>query len=139
MHWTKPKAPCDAAMPGPWGLANTAAAIAQRPFLIDAEAPWIEGQRATLRSLHLRALQCLVLMSTGREPSLAASHAEEMIAIEPLRETSYRLLMQAHAAAGDYAEATRAFERCRTLLRTELGIGPAPQTEAAYREIRRPH
>jgi SARP family transcriptional regulator, regulator of embCAB operon len=64
-------------------------------------------------------------------------HAKEAVAIEPFRETSYQLLMRAHAAVGNRAEALRVYERCRSLLSEELGVSPSPQTEAVYLEILR--
>lgn len=122
----------------PWGLANAAVIISRRPFLPDVEAPWIEAQRLTLRAVQLRALQCLVTISAAnREPLLAIQHAQEMVDLEPFRETSYQLLMRMHAAGGDRAEALRVFARCRELLREELGVSPSPQTEAVYLDILR--
>ena len=121
-----------------WSMANVAVVISKRPFLADVEAPWIESQRAGLRALQMRALQCLVNVSANNaEPLLAVQHALEMIELEPFRETAYQLLMKMHAAAGDRAEALRVFARCRELLREELGVSPSPQTEAVYLEILR--
>ena len=121
-----------------WGLANTAVVITRRPLLANVEAPWIESQRAALRAMHLRALQCLVTVSAhNHEPLLAIQHASEMVQLEPFRETAYQLLMRMHAAAGDRAEALRVFAKCREVLREELGVSPSPQTEAVYLEILR--
>ena len=121
-----------------WSLANVAVVISRRPFLPDVEAPWIESQRSGLRTLQMRALQCLVMVSAGNhEPRLAIQHAAEMVELEPFRETAYQLLMKMHAAAGDRAEALRVFAKCRELLRDELGVSPSPQTEAVYLEILR--
>ena len=121
-----------------WGLANTAVVITRRPFLANAEAPWIESQRSVLRAMQLRALQCLVTVSaSNNETGLAIQHAAEMVQLEPFRETAYQLLMRMHAAAGDRAEALRVFARCRELLRDELGVSPSPQTEAVYLDILR--
>lgn len=121
-----------------WGLANTAVVITRRPLLPEVEAPWIESQRAALRAMQLRALQCLVTVSANNnEPLLAIQHASEMVQLEPFRETAYQQLMRMHAAAGDRAEALRVFAKCRELLREELGVSPSPQTEAVYLEILR--
>jgi DNA-binding SARP family transcriptional activator len=121
-----------------WSLANVAVVISRRPFLSDAEAPWIESQRNALRTLQMRALQCLVMVSASNgEPLLAIQHAGEMVELDPFRETAYQLLMKMHAAAGDRAEALRVFAKCRELLRDELGVSPSPQTEAVYLEILR--
>lgn len=121
-----------------WSLANVAVVISSRPFLADAEAPWIEAQRSALRALRMRALQCLVSVSAENgEPLLAIQHANEMIELDPFKETAYQLLMKMHAAAGDRAEALRVFAKCRELLRDELGVSPSPQTEAVYLDILR--
>jgi SARP family transcriptional regulator, regulator of embCAB operon len=45
--------------------------------------------------------------------------------------------MRLHAGMGNRAEALRVFERCRTLLREELGASPSPQTEALFLDILR--
>ena len=88
--------------------------------------------------MQLRALHCLATISAkNHEPLLAIQHANEMVQLEPFRETSYQLLMRMHAAAGDRAEALRVFAKCRELLRDELGVSPSPQTEAVYLEILR--
>ena len=119
-----------------WGLANTAVVISRRPFLPNVEAPWIEAQRSVLRGVLRRGMQCLVQISAANnEPLLAIQHAEELIEIDPFRETSYQLLMRMHAAAGDRAAALRVFAQCRERLRKELGVSPSPQTEAVYLEI----
>ena len=47
----------------------------------------------------------------------------------------YRRLMEAHAAAGNRAEALRVYERCRRLLADELGAYPSPETESIYRGL----
>ena len=57
--------------------------------------------------------------------------------LEPYREGGYRRLMQAHAAAGDSAEALRVYERCRRLLADELGAYPSAETESIYRDLLR--
>ena len=121
-----------------WSMANVAVVISKRPFLADVEAPWIESHRSALRTMQMRALQCLANVSANNsEPLLAVQHALEMIELEPFRETAYQLLMKMHAAAGDRAEALRVFAKCRELLRDELGVSPSPQTEAVYLEILR--
>jgi DNA-binding SARP family transcriptional activator len=121
-----------------WSQANVAVAISRRPFLPDAEAPWIEAQRTALRAIQMRALNSLVSVSASNgEPLLAIQHAAEMIELDPFKETAYQLLMKMHAAAGDRAEALRVFAKCRELLRDELGVSPSPQTEAVYLEILR--
>ena len=114
--------------------------ISRRPFLPDAEAPWIESQRTGLACDPRCARSNAWPRSARTTPSrlLAIQHAAEMVELEPFRETAYQLLMKMHAAAGDGAEALRVFAKCRELLRDELGVSPSPQTEAVYLEISGP-
>ena len=69
--------------------------------------------------------------SWNREPALAVRVAEQSVALEPFRESGHRRLIQLHHRAGDRAQALRAYERRRELLSAELGVAPAPETEAA--------
>ncbi len=118
--------------------ATQAAALARRSFLPGEDASWVEQRRRELREVLVRALECLrdAAFAAG-EVDEAARHAEEVIELEPFRESGYRRLMQAHAAGGNPAEALRVYERCRRFLADELGAYPSPETEAAYVEILR--
>jgi YVTN family beta-propeller protein len=118
--------------------ATIAAALARRSFLPGEEGPWVEEKRRDLRDVLVRSLECLrdALFGAG-EFTEAARHAEEVVALEPFRESGYRRLMECHAAAGNPAEALRVYERCRRFLADELGAYPSPATEAAYLEILR--
>jgi SARP family transcriptional regulator, regulator of embCAB operon len=121
-----------------WGWAQVAYQISRRPFLMGEEGPWVTLKRSELRDVLVRAHECLSEPSIWHtEPEYAVKHAKEAVAIEPFRETSYQLLMRAHAAVGNRAEALRVYERCRNLLSEELGVSPSPQTEAVYLEILR--
>jgi DNA-binding SARP family transcriptional activator len=61
--------------------------------------------------------------------------ANEATACAPLRESSHRCLMAAHSAVGNRGEALRTYQRLRRLLAEELGVDPAPETEAAYIDL----
>jgi DNA-binding SARP family transcriptional activator/ABC-type branched-subunit amino acid transport system substrate-binding protein/DNA-binding beta-propeller fold protein YncE len=125
---------------GDIGAAREAAvevvALARRRFLPGEDGAWVDEKRRELSELLVRALECLadacVAAGDARE---AVRHAEELITLEPYREGGYRRLMQAHAAAGDSAEALRVYERCRRLLADELGAYPSPETESIYRDL----
>lgn len=119
-----------------WGHANVAIVIARRPFLAGAEAPWIESLRQKLQAIHVRALHGLVTISAANgEPAVAIQHAEEILTMEPYRETAYQELMRLHASTGNRAEALRVFARCQELLKSDLGTTPSPQTLAAWKDI----
>ena len=118
--------------------ASNASELARRVFLPGEEGPWVEDQRRDLRDILVRALECLrdAALAKG-EFGEAVRYADEVTELEPFRESSYRALMQAHAAAGDPAEALRVYERCRRFLADELGAYPSPESEAVYLELLR--
>ncbi|HJX61756.1 MAG TPA: bacterial transcriptional activator domain-containing protein [Dehalococcoidia bacterium] len=119
-----------------FGPATVASTIARRPFLAGDEGEWIDSQRRKLRRQLLRALDCLaeIWLSTG-EPVLAVEAAAEAVGIDPVRESSHRLLMRAHTAAGNTAESVKSYHRLRELLAEELGTDPSAETEALYMEL----
>jgi peptide/nickel transport system substrate-binding protein len=117
-------------------VAEEGASLARPLFLSGEEGDWVEAKRRELSDILVRALSCLTEASFRSGDSAAAANwAEETIALEPYRETGYRQLMAAHAAAGNRAEALRVYERCRQLLAAELGAYPSPETESIYREL----
>jgi len=119
-------------------LASEATRVAARGLLPAARGLWIEAQQAHLRDLHLRALEALAeACHAAGDHAAAMDAAESAVALEPYRESAYVLLMRAHAAAGNRAVALHAYERCRDQLREQLGVEPAPSTEAAYVELLR--
>jgi DNA-binding SARP family transcriptional activator len=125
-------------LPAAWGPGNVAASIGARPLLAGVDAEWLGRARGRLRDTRVRALECLAAVaSANREHALAAALAREAVDLEPFRETGWQRLMRVLAAAGNRAEAVRAYTRCKALLATELGVAPAPETEAIARELAR--
>ena len=118
--------------------ASTAAELARGSFLPGEDGPWVEERRRDLRDVLVRALECLrdVARAEGAFGE-AVRYATEVTELEPFRESSYRALMQAHAGAGNPAEALRVYERCRRFLGDELGAYPSAESEAIYLEILR--
>ena len=108
--------------------AGAALDVARRPLLAGDDAPWLERERDELKGVLLRALDVAAGASLGSSGALAA--ATEAVEIDPFRESSHALLMRAHAALGNTADALLAYERCRELLANELGIDPSPETQA---------
>lgn len=119
-----------------WANANVAVAVGRRPFLAHEEAPWVAEQREKLRALLSRGLQVLTSASLENgESELAVQYANELVALDPFRETGYQQLMRLHARMGNRGEALRVFSRLRELLRDELGTSPSPRREAVFLEI----
>jgi DNA-binding SARP family transcriptional activator len=120
------------------GWTLVAGSIARRPFLQGIDGPWIERRRQELQSLRVRALECRAEVLIGKaDRALAIRDLEEVLELEPFRETAYLLLMQAHAANGNRAEALRVYDRCRRHLSEELGADPSLHVETLYLDILR--
>jgi DNA-binding SARP family transcriptional activator len=120
-----------------WGPGNVAVSIASRPLLSGADTDWVERARLALRDVHVRGLACLAAAAfANAEYPLAAQFARAQVELEPFRETGWRQLMQALAGAGNRAEALRAYAECRALLAKEMGVAPAPETEAIVKTLR---
>ncbi len=116
-----------------WGAAlaeaRVAAEIAARGFLPGEAGAWVEGQRRLLRSVRLHALSYPVEAELHRgHTNSAEREAEQLLALDPLRETSHRLLMRALAAGGNASGVRRALAECRRVLASE-GMAPSPETE----------
>jgi len=121
-----------------WGPAGIAYHVATRPFLTGLEALWIDEWRRRLEEVRLRGLECFAAASLGLGgPALAQAEerARMLTELAPYRETGHRLLMEALARRGNVAEALRAYERLRVLLREELGITPSPTVQGVHRRL----
>jgi DNA-binding SARP family transcriptional activator len=123
-----------------WGPAGIAYHVATRPFLSGLEAPWIDGWRRRLEEVRLRGLECFAASALGLGgPALAQAEqrARMLTELAPYRESGHRLLMEALERRGNLAEALRAYERLRVLLREELGVAPSPAVQAVHRRLLR--
>ncbi len=119
-----------------YAWSGVATSITRRAFLAGEDGPWVEARRRELAALRIRGLEAAIEFCVwNAEWGPATRYAESLIEMDPLRESSYRKLMTAAAAAGDRAAAARAYERCRTVLGAELGILPHPETETLYDDI----
>jgi len=121
-----------------WGPAGIAYHVATRPFLTGLEAPWIDRWRRRLEEVRLRGLECFAAAGLGLGgPALAQAEerARTLTELAPYRESGHRILMEALAGRGNVAEALRAYERLRVLLREELGVAPSPAVQAVHRRL----
>jgi DNA-binding SARP family transcriptional activator len=116
--------------------ARVAMEIAARGFLPGDDAAWIEGQRQALREIRLRACERTVEAELARgRPDIAETEARLLLALDPLREASYRWLMRALAAGGNPAQAASVFAACQRELQQRAGMTPSAETERVFREI----
>ncbi len=127
-----------------WAGASAAArevlATDLQTFLPDCDGPWVAECRRELETVRVRALEVLAeagLRQGGRELGTAEQAARGAVAAMPFRESAHRLLMEVHEAAGNPAEALRAFEELRILLRDELGTTPGAAAMAVHERLLR--
>lgn len=107
-------------------------------LLPDCYDEWIIPQRERLRQVFVRALEQLIsLQERHRKFGAAIQNTRRLLRFDPLHETGHRQLMRLHLANGDRARALRAYHRCATVLRQELGVDPAPATQALYQRLLR--
>jgi DNA-binding SARP family transcriptional activator len=107
--------------------------ISVRPLLPGRSGTWLEHRRRQLADLHIRALECSARAHiAGGSPERAVRDARLALESTPLREPTWRLLMDAYAAAGDTASALETFARCQLELREALGVGPSPATRERH-------
>jgi DNA-binding SARP family transcriptional activator len=121
-----------------WGPAGIAYHVATRRFLSGLEAPWVDEWRRRLEEVRLRGLECFAAAGLGLGgPALAQAEerARALTELAPYRETGHRLLLEALERRGNLAEALRAYERLRVLLRDELGIAPSPALQGLHRRL----
>src|ERR1051326_4872156 len=101
---------------------ETAAGIYQDDLLRGCYDEWLKPRRDRLREQLAHALHRLA--DALSEPAEAIAYANRLLTLDPLREPSYRLLMEVHERNGDRASALRAYHQCMRVLRRELGVNP---------------
>lgn len=121
-----------------WAPSQIATAVSGRVFLLGEDAEWIEDERRSLASLHLRALEAYARASLGvggTELAGAVRAGRDLVRLEPYRESGYRVLMQGLAAEGNSAEALLVYDDLRRLLHDELGTAPSAATQGLHRSL----
>ncbi|MEN0015693.1 MAG: BTAD domain-containing putative transcriptional regulator, partial [Solirubrobacteraceae bacterium] len=115
--------------------AETAADLAELPFLAAHDDEWAAELRGELDRLHTDALALRAesLVDAG-DPRGALVAADRLVRADPYLEAAHRLRITLLGRTGDRAGARKAYERCAALLASELGLEPSAETAAALRE-----
>ena len=92
---------------------------------------WVLLERERLCQLRMHALEALAdrLIRAGRHGE-AVQAAYAAVRDEPLRESAHRVLVRAHLAEGNLAEAIGAYVAFRDALGRELAVAPTAQMQA---------
>ena len=97
---------------------------------------WLCPVRETLQQQFIQALARLVeILHTQKNYQSALTHAERLLRLDPLRESTYQQLMQLHDKLGNRAMALQIYHQCMNILRDELGIDPSPVTQQLYSKL----
>ena len=97
---------------------------------------WAETWRQTYRRRILDVLETLTAVTLRHQAfTEARSFAERQLEIDDLHENAYQQLMEILARSGQRNEAMVVYERCRRLLKEELGMLPAARTTKIYERI----
>ena len=97
------------------------------PLAEFAGQPWAVPAAARLAEAHDLALEDRIeaWLELGKHAQ-AASELEAMVEGRPLRERRWEQLIVAAYRSGRQADALRAYQRCRAVLASELGLEPGP-------------
>lgn len=97
-----------------------------RELLPDWVDDWLVLERERWDQVRLHALEAVAHHLLEQEQYLASLKAAfAAVAIEPIRETPHRIVIQVHLAEGNAASALRHYQSYRKLLQRELGVGPS--------------
>jgi DNA-binding SARP family transcriptional activator len=121
--------------------ALEAAALAEPGLLPDLDAPWLSGPRNDLEELRVEALELVAnagLRRGGDALPTAERAARAAIAAAPFRESTRAALILVLIQRGNIAEAIRAYDELRVLLREELGTVPGPELVALHERLLAP-
>ena len=115
-----------------------ARALWRGPVLADFDESFVAAERARLDELRVAAAeqQLELDLALGRHRE-ATGELSELVGAYPLRERLWSLLMLALYRSGRQADALRAYERVRRLLREELGLDPSPELRQLHGQILR--
>jgi DNA-binding SARP family transcriptional activator len=97
---------------------------------------WVVAERERLRARYLAiAAETLARHRGKREFAAAISCAKRILATDPWREDTLRVLLAVRYESGDSAGALAEYEQFAKRLRDELAIAPMPETSAVRNAI----
>jgi predicted ATPase/class 3 adenylate cyclase len=122
---------------GALAALERAVSLYRGPLLEECAEEWVFLERRTREQAYLQALERLAADALERgELGAAERHLRRAVAVDPLRESAQRGLMQALAKGDNFAAATQVYRELRLLLHRELNGEPDSETTALYERIR---
>ncbi|MEW5989361.1 MAG: BTAD domain-containing putative transcriptional regulator, partial [Chloroflexota bacterium] len=99
---------------------------------------WQSAQTERFRLQSAGTMERLVQGYSARgEFETALTYARRWLSLDPLHEPAHASLIQLYAWDGQYVAATRQYEECVRLLKTEIGVAPREETQRLYQAILR--
>ncbi len=97
---------------------------------------WIDEQRSYYREQYLRLIKTLATHWQKEEQwTRSMQLAHTILREDSFQEDVHCLVMRSHAALGNRLAVKEQYENLRTLLRKELGVEPAPETQKLFRQL----
>jgi len=117
-------------------LLQVAADIVKGPYLADIDMEWGDSERSQFETQHHSILIHLAELYLEKgQTAQVIKICQAALENNRLLEEAYRLIMQAHALAGDTAAVARVYKTCTKILNAELGIKPSRETEKLYQHL----
>ncbi|HEY8582183.1 MAG TPA: BTAD domain-containing putative transcriptional regulator, partial [Capillimicrobium sp.] len=123
-----------------WIAARAVLEIAEGGLLPGLEARWLDEKRAELEEGRIELLEVIALSGArlgGAQLPRAEQAARAAVDLAPFRESARAALIEVLRARGNVADALRAYEDARILLREELGATPGPLLARLHGELLR--
>jgi DNA-binding SARP family transcriptional activator len=117
-------------------LESAAALWTGEPMPEERYSDWAADWRDDLAGDYRRVMWALAeLRGRAGDHAGAASAASRLVALDPLDEGAQRVLIAAHARAGNRARALRQYLSCRKQLVDALGLEPGEETRDLQRRV----
>lgn len=109
-------------------------------FSVEGAAPFEEWVTLRREQFHRRAQQILAHLVNyhlrSGDDEKAQFYLRRQVELEPWNEEAHQQLMRLFARNGQRSSALLQYETCQRILHTELGVEPAPPTQALYTQLR---
>jgi two-component SAPR family response regulator len=117
-------------------LYRRAIDLYKAPFLATIDMPWVHDRRERLQRLFLEALIGLArIYKSANRDSEALGYFVRALREKPFREDIHREVMQLYVKMNYPQEAMNQYQILTGLLKDGLGVAPAPESQALYKQI----
>jgi len=98
---------------------------------LGGDSGWLSARRAEFAEMAVSILSRRIeTLRESVDAGRAVADARDLLALDPFREESHRLLMRLYAESGERSRAIAQYRTCRAILRAELDVEPSPETSA---------